>query len=136
MVELEQTIAGAAGGASNLTAWLAQTVRESRSAIAAATKAKNDAVRAAEIELRNTTRQHELRLGELELRYADKAIELTEEYAPVDRRGYPIRPSQIWITEIGIELRWDADHPNDIVDATVTWEELSANAELTRGTPR
>ena len=29
-----------------------------------------------------------------------------------------------WVTENGINLRKDADHPNDIIDKEFTWEEI------------
>jgi len=58
--------------------------------------------------------------------YTEKALEiaLAKDIPPYNREGGRDRPDDISLTLEGIDLRWDADHPNDTIDLEVTFEEL------------
>lgn len=55
---------------------------------------------------------------------SDRAWDLVRKGAPFNRGGGRIYFDDIWLSDTGIILRWDADHPNDIRDVELTFEEL------------
>ncbi len=53
-----------------------------------------------------------------------RAWELVKDDAPYNRGGERIRFDESGLNENGLWVRWDADHPNDIVSITLSFEEL------------
>lgn len=104
---------------------LAQSVRDAKAAIQAATRKKWDAHQVADNAWFEAKRPHEHILDEVKRKYEGTATELTKGRAPVNRHGAPLDPDDVSVSEDGIELRWDGNHPYDIVDITVTWAELT-----------
>ena len=53
-----------------------------------------------------------------------RAWDYVKEDAPFTRCGGKEYFDSIWLIDDGVTIRWDADHPNDIVDIDITFEEL------------
>jgi len=59
-----------------------------------------------------------------------RAWELLKDDAPFDRNGNKVKFDEYGIYNDGIWVRWDADHPNDIVSYNFTFDELYKNGEI------
>jgi len=103
---------------------IAKSVADAKRALTVAKKEKGDALREVELKFEAEMYPHNMWLTSLRNNYKDLALEIANLEAPVSRNRHILLPDDIDVTEAGIELRWDADHSNDIVDVTVTWEQL------------
>lgn len=73
--------------------------------------------------------QYQQCLDGLKEEYKDLAFECAAQLAPFARNGKRLYPDGITVTEDGIEMEWDADHPYDIQTVEITWEELTAKMQ-------
>ena len=71
-----------------------------------------------------STKKGNVFIKNLERHLEDVLWEKVKDYAPFSRDGYPIRFDGLFINDNGVSIRWDADHPNDIIDVDFTFEEL------------
>jgi hypothetical protein len=76
---------------------------------------------------RETTKELETMLNSLKQKAFD--IALDEDAPPYDRSGGRVWPDKFWLTDKGVDMRWDADHPNDIRDYLVSYEKLEQRKE-------
>ena len=58
-------------------------------------------------------------------KYFEKLVwEKVQSDAPCNRDGHPIYFDELYLYTNKVSIRWDADHPNDIIDVDFTFDEL------------
>ena len=89
-----------------------------------AKKKKNKICSAANSEYYQTVKKGDEFIKTLTSELEDLAWEKVKDEAPYGRDGSRIMFDYLYLEDKGVSIRWDADHPNDIVDADLTFEDL------------
>ena len=103
---------------------LAEMVRGARAAIKAAFEEKLAAQSVVNQAYDSAIAPHETQLAALRTKFSETAIALTKEDAPLNRHNEARQPDDITVHALGVDLRWEADHPNDVVERRVSWDAL------------
>ena len=78
----------------------------------------------AEKDYRNTAKDGEACKRVLLKEFKNSAWEYVKDDAPYTRSGDREYFDSIRLIDDGVSIRWNADHPNDIIDVEITFEEL------------
>jgi len=99
---------------------------ELKAIVSNAEQIRNHKKRQAEDEYYETTKSASKSLERMLNSLTERAfaIALAHDIPPYRRDGRRSQPDDVWLSSNGVEMRWDADHPNDIIDYCVSFQDL------------